>query len=92
MGLQLHLGKCELILPSGALAPECESRFPRPLVVDAEGRDRVLRDGNFEFLGTPIGADVFCEAETTRRAEKASRLLNGLAELEDPQVGLRLVR
>ncbi|CAE7231032.1 mdlA [Symbiodinium natans] len=90
IGLQLNLRKCEVV----ALGPIDEgtmrASFPAALLLHADGSGRVLR--NFEFLGAAIGDDDFIQTHTLARAEKAGELLEALAELEDPQVGLRLLR
>ena len=62
LGLKLKLSKCELILAAGESSSDLSSLFPRELLVDERGRDRVIREGGFEFLGAPIGSTDFCEA------------------------------
>ena len=49
-------------------------------------------DGNFEFLGGPIGSEEFCNSHTQERVDKAMELLTALGELPDPQVALTLLR
>ena len=82
VGLRLNLAKCEAIAigatPLASLAPH----LPRELLVSADGGSRVVR--SFELLGAAVGVD--------ERADKATRPLDAVAELEDPQVGLRLLR
>ena len=90
VGLRLNLAKCEAIAigatPLASLAPH----LPRELRVNADGGSRVVR--SFELLGTAVGADAFVARHTSERADKATKLLDAVAELEDPQVGLRLLR
>ena len=49
-----------------------------------------LRD--FEFLGAAIGSDTYVHSHTEARAAKAAELLDAIAELEVPQVAMRLLR
>ncbi|CAE7241269.1 unnamed protein product, partial [Symbiodinium pilosum] len=60
------------------------------VVQSPDGSSRVQRD--FELLGAAIGAEGFVAAHTAARATAAEPLLNAIADLEDPQVGLRLLR
>ena len=53
---------------------------------------RVAWDGNFEFLGAPIGSAEYCGAFTSERVAQAKVTLDAVAKLTDPQVGLRLLR
>ena len=64
--------------------------LPSALLRSADGQDRVQR--NFELLGAAIGDDAFAAAHTAARVSKAEPLLAALAELEDPQVGVELLR
>ena len=93
LGLQLNVGKCELVLP--AETPDCDlaSLFPTSLLVEPEtGAPRVLCGGNFELLGAAIGDAHTCEEYMRERIEKCSKLLDELKNFEDPQVALRLLR
>ena len=61
----------------------------------AELRPRgfIVRENRcLKLLGVPIGDDVFCANVTRKRAEKAKPLLDEIADLNDPQVALLLLR
>eukprot|EP00435_Cladocopium_sp_Y103_P050846 s718_g15.t1 len=47
---------------------------------------------SFELLGAAIGSADFIAAHTAVRAAAASTLLKAISELDDPQVGVRLMR
>ena len=84
VGLKLSAGmgcKCEAVPLQADLDL---SAFP--------GDFKANRDGNFEFLGMPIGSKEFREAHTLTRTRDAKRLLNAIGELPDPQVALKLLR
>ena len=67
--------------------------FPAALLVDEETREsRVLWNGDFEILGAAIGCSSFCNDLAEEKVNKASKLLNEIAKLEDPQVASRLLR
>ena len=53
---------------------------------------KIIRDGNFELLGGPIGSPEFCNQHTQARVTKALRVLEALGEVPDPQVALQLLR
>ena len=90
VGLQLSTGlansqdKCELILVGGQASMVDASTFPADF--------KVVRDGDFELLGGPIGSPDFCNQHTSDRVKKALRVLDALGEVPDPQVALRLLR
>jgi hypothetical protein len=90
VGLALSTGtpqfkdKCELILTAGVDSTVDVSLFPNDF--------KVIRDGNFELLGGPIGDPAFCNQHTQKRVDKACRLLEALGGLPDPMVALRLLR
>jgi len=90
IGLQLSTGlansqdKCEVILAAGLASTVDVSLFPADF--------KVIRDGNFELLGGPIGSPDFCNQHTQARVNKAVTLLEALGELPDPQVALQLLR
>jgi hypothetical protein len=92
LGLELKLSKCELILVSGEPSVDLNSLFPRDILYDHHGQDRVVRDGNFEFLGAPIGNDEFCASSTKQRVVEASKTISAICKHTDPQIGLRLLR
>jgi len=52
----------------------------------------IVRDGNFELLGGPIGTAEFCNQHSQSRVTKAVRVLEALGEVPDPQVALQLLR
>eukprot|EP00662_Eupelagonemidae_sp_cell21_P057710 gene57710-biopygen66769 len=52
----------------------------------------VVRDGNFELLGAPIGDAQYCASYTADRVAKAEPRLDALAELDDPHVAYQLLR
>ena len=54
--------KCEVILTSGAASTVDVSRFPPDF--------KVVRDGNFELLGGPVGTPQFCEQQMQARVNK----------------------
>ena len=92
LGLELNLGKCELVLPAGSSSSQLEDLFPSAILTDPDtGVSRVLTDG-FELLGAAVGSNAFCEAYASEKAAKAKVLLEHLPKLEDPKVALRLLR
>ena len=90
LGLQLNFDKCELVAVGQTSPSATHGHFPRSLLLDSAGGDRVAR--NFTLLGAPIGDDMFCAAHTAARAKLAGPLLDQISELDDPQIGLRLLR
>ena len=91
IGLRLNLAKSELIAVGRLDIAALHCHFPDALLrAHADGSCRVAR--NFELLGAAIGEDSFIHSHTVERAAKAGDLLDALGELEDPQVGLRLLR
>ena len=91
LGLKLKLSKCELILTTGEPSAGLSALFPQDLLFDERGQDRVLRDGNFEFLGAPIGSADFCAKITEQRVEEAATTITAICTHGDPQIGLRLL-
>lgn len=90
LGVTLNLDKCELIAV-GPTSPAALARnFPRQLVTDTDGHSRVLR--NFELLGAALGDNDFIAEHAQQRVRAGKQLLDAIASLEDPQVGLRLLR
>ena len=92
LGLQLNLGKCELVLPSGSATHNLEMLFPVRLLYDEHNQSRINSAGNFELLGAAVGTKEFCEEFASERVRSASKLLDLLPELGDAQVALRLLR
>ena len=53
----------------------------------------LVDSGEFVLLGAPIGNATFCAAYTaSERITKAQNCLDGIADLDDPQVALTLLR
>ena len=61
--------------------------------MDSEtGESRILICGNFDLLGAALGDAAFCTRYAGEKVATASKLLDQLAKLEDPQVSLRLMQ
>ena len=90
LGLQLNLSKCETITAGSTTAADLHPHFPSELLRSPDGQSRAQR--NFELLGAAIGDDDFVAAHTAARISKAEPLLAALGDLEDPQVGVKLLR
>ena len=87
LGLRLNLSKCEVV-GAGLLSESAVSQLlPLELL---QGASRFQR--SLDLLGAAIGDDAFVSAHTNARVEAAAPLLDALAQLEDAQVGLRLLR
>eukprot|EP00439_Symbiodinium_sp_Y106_P071086 s1078_g12.t1 len=84
IGLELNLGKCELVVLSNPSAPLLQPHFPAALLQRPDGSSRVLIN-NFEFLGAAIGDDAYIGEHTAKRAAQAGELLEAVAALEDLQ-------
>ena len=56
-------GTCELILAACGESTLDVSKFPPDF--------KVVRDGDFELLGGPIGSPAFCNQHTQARVDKA---------------------
>ena len=92
IGLRLSTGsadgmdkdKCEVILAGGAASNVDIGLFPSDF--------KVIRDGDFELLGGPIGSPEFCNSHTQQRVDKATCVLQALGEVPDPQIALKLLR
>ena len=95
LGLDLNLRKCELICaaadPGPQFGEQLTSLFPAELIANEEG-SRVSTGGCFKFLGAVIGDAQFCNKVAFAKVAKASALLDKIAQLEDPQVALKLQR
>lgn len=90
LGLALNLDKSEAIAVGRTSPAALTAHLPASLLTAAGGSSRVLR--NFEFLGAAIGRPAFLEAHAAGCVETADKLLESVAELQDPQVALRLLR
>ena len=90
----LNLSKCELICPSTP-NPQTLQRistlFPNQLLTNADG-SRLRQRGCFKFLGSAVGDSAFCTSVARSQVHKASALLDKLAQMDDPQVALKLHR
>ena len=90
IGLELNLSKCDLICVGGTQATDLGDKFPAALLQAPDGSCRL--SNNFELLGAAIGDADFMGRHVLARVGAATDLLEALANLEDPQVGLRLLR
>ena len=90
VGLTLNLDKCELVAVGPTSSATLTANFPAQLLADVHGNSRVLRD--FDLLGAAIGTPDFVAGHTLQRVQAGKQLLDTIASLEDPQVGLRLLR
>ena len=90
LGLELNVGKCEVVVLHDEAVSSLAGHFPQALLCEDDGSSKALR--NFEFLGAAIGENAYVQSHTTERAAKAGALLDSIGELEDPQVALRLLR
>ena len=79
-----------MVVPGNVTPADLSTALPAALLWGDGGVDRVLR--NFEFLGAAIGNDAFVAQHTATRVAKTTALLEAIAELEDPQVALLLLR
>ncbi|CAE7483229.1 unnamed protein product [Symbiodinium natans] len=90
LGLQLNLSKSEVIAV-GDLDPDTLGRhLPAQLLQAPDGSSKVR--WNFELLGAAVGTEAFVAEHTAGRVQKAAPLLEALAEVEDAQVALRLLK
>ena len=71
LGLKLNLSKCELIAPAGHVSSDLFALFPRDLLVDENGDNRVVYEGGVEFLGAPLGSHAFCQGHAAARVDQA---------------------
>ena len=90
LGLRLNLRKCEVVAVGDVSLGDLVAHFPGELLREPDGSSKVLR--NFELLGAPIGDLASTKAHALTRVAGAKALLEALGELDDPQVGLRLLR
>ena len=82
--MKFNTSKCEVIPTAGLNANLNKTLFPNDVIFKEEG--------NFEFIGGPIGSDDYCNQHTKERVDKAMEVLTALGELPDPQVALTLLR
>ena len=84
LGLKLNLEKCVLVPTAGSRSRAQLGAFPAAV-------KRCL-DGNFKFLGAPVGDKEFCAKFTReKRVDKAAALLQLVPELHDGQVAHKLL-
>ena len=84
-GLHLNAAKCEII--THPASSHRSSVFP-----DLPGPNKNL-EGNFYFLGIPVGSPEFCREYLVNKAvEMAEDSLDAITHLKDPQVALSLIR
>ena len=82
IGLSLSLSKCELICSS---VQNCDlSLFPNNM--------KFITDGNFEYLGAPIGSQEFSNNYTQAKVDNLRPLFAAIANLENPQVAYFLLK
>ena len=48
--------------------------------------------GYFKLLGAPFASHEFCKAQLKKRADKASRIMEELGKLENPQTAMLLLQ
>ena len=84
VGLTLKSDKCELIPAAGSESEVDRESFPSDLPVNFSK--------NFELLGGAIGDAAFCRDHTSKRVNKACKLLAAIGELPDPHVAQILLR
>jgi hypothetical protein len=83
IGLDLTFPKCEVIPAAGLDSEALQSLFP----------DFIWRgNGDFKLLGTPFGSAGFCTEHTRKRKVKSEALMKSIAELDDRQAALLLIR
>ena len=90
LGLRLNLRKCEVVAVGDVSLGDLVAHFPGELLRELDGSSKVLR--NFELLGAPVGDLASTKPHALTRVAGAKALLEALGELDDPQVGLRLLR
>ena len=93
LGLNPNLSTCELICaapdPGQQVWEQLASLFPAELIANEDG-SRVSSGGCFKFLGAVMGDARFCTKVALDKVAKANALLDRIAQLEDPQVALKL--
>ena len=90
LGLRLNLAKCEVVAVGRTSAGELAAHLPDALLRHPDGSSKVRR--NFDLLVAPVGNDAFIAAHAAERVKRAGPLLEAVGKLDDPQVGLRLLR
>jgi len=84
MGLHLNLGKCVVAPTAGGTSQAQLGMLPAAV-------KRCL-DGNFKFLGAPVGDREFCARFTReKRIDKAAAMLEMVPELHDAQAAHKLL-
>eukprot|EP00660_Eupelagonema_oceanica_P014586 gene14586-biopygen12246 len=91
IGLELNTFKCELI-PAAGVHTSCDLRaFPSDVTFPVPAFSQAFCQ-SFELLGAPIGDPLFSARFNSERVRKASAITDRIAELNDPQIGLLLLR
>ena len=90
LGLQLNLRKCEVVAVGNVSAADLVGHLPDALLRTPESSSKVLQ--HFELLGAPIGDSASSQVHSKARVDQTKALLDAIGELEDPQIGLRLLR
>ena len=80
--LELKNDKCELILLSQQ--NHNLSLFPDDI--------QVLENGEFEYLGAPIGSQNFCNKYVESKVRKLDTLFNKIPDMEESQLGYFLLK
>ena len=84
IGLELNWDKCKLICTTAHIPDAAPQLFPAECPA--------LTARGFKLLGAPIGPESFCNALSSKRVAKNGALLQAIADLEDPQIALLLLR
>ena len=84
VGLEMSLGKCEVI-------PAARTNHQVDRASLFGGYD-FLADGDFKLLGPPIGSMDYCDGHTKKRKEKAKDLLAAVGHMTHTQGSLKLLR
>ena len=90
LGLQLNLGKCEVVGAGRLSESALVGVLPPALLYASDGSSRFRR--SFDLLGAAVGDADFVAAHCSARIEAAAPLLEAIGGLEDAQVSLRLLR
>ena len=88
-GLKVKPTKCELVVLGQQSDAELTTLGYD--VSEATGV-KVIRGGNFDLLGAPIGSAAFCEEYMAAKVLSMQESLEAISSLPDKQVGLTLLR
>lgn len=92
LGLHLNAAKCELCAHPSATAAVWRLRAMCMAAGMNIPDNKVLHDGNFSILGSPVGAPAFCAGQAGAVAAAAQKALMSMREVTDPQVAFSLLR